>query len=64
MEADAAPHGDVRCDALRGLLREVYALFALLHGRLRDLLDADASAETARRVELGRTAAHAHAPTR
>jgi hypothetical protein len=50
VEADAAPHGDVRCDALRGLLREVYALFALLHGRLRGTLDADASAETARRA--------------
>ena len=50
VEAEGASPSDVRAGALRAVLKETYAVWALLHGSVRALLDADATAETARRV--------------
>jgi hypothetical protein len=62
VEGDAAPQGDVRAAALRALLHETHAVFALLHGSLRDLLDADASAATARHDSAPAAPCLSHTP--
>ena len=61
VEAEAAPPSDVRAGALRAVLKETYAVWSLLHGSVRALLDADGTAETARRAPVGARAALARA---
>ena len=57
VEAEAAPPSDVRAGALRAVLKETHAVWSLLHGSVRALLDADGTAETARRAPESAAAA-------
>ena len=50
VEAEAASPSDVCAGALLAVLKETYAVWALLHGSVRALLDADDTAQTARRA--------------
>ena len=76
VEAESAPHAEVRDATLCAVLRDAYSLLVLLHGPLRALLEGDPSGASARRVleplvselgsrlaagKLGDLAAHANA---